>query len=328
MVFVRARHGLAGLAILVNATGAAAQTALPVLTTETVSTFLGINLPLRPGERVVPIGDGDCSVVVFAPDPTDLDYQTNYWKARNWSGACRFGLAHGEGGVGEQNSDWMDEAHFIYGTSFELPRRDHDPADFGQSGSNQSFGAFYRGTELASLKTEYFYYATGWSLENITSFSQIAESGLHLEMRLAHFFMDGSGRHRANETWLMNLGKLCGRTLPATMLGVSKAMATLCADKSGNRIAIVRREGFASAPADEMVVSLVAPCKQYLDGKQGCRYQFEKAVGTLAADFNAALAGDRAARTAMAQEIMDRYAPLEKAFAERLATMNRQQGGQ
>ncbi|MFN7165043.1 MAG: hypothetical protein ACK4P2_09525, partial [Hyphomonas sp.] len=58
----------------------------------TTASYLGIELPLRPGERVVPTASSDCSVVVFAPHEERYERFAAYWRTAEWQGYCRFGL--------------------------------------------------------------------------------------------------------------------------------------------------------------------------------------------------------------------------------------------
>src|SRR3990167_2667398 len=77
---------------------------------EAAPNYLGLELPLRPGERVVPTAGEDCSVVVFAPNEERYERFASYWRTAEWNGYCRFGLAHGKGSIAGVDGRWGVQA--------------------------------------------------------------------------------------------------------------------------------------------------------------------------------------------------------------------------
>jgi hypothetical protein len=105
------------LAAFVASVDATAETA--ALSVEPAPNYLGIELPLRPGERIIPTASGDCSVVVFAPHEERYERFAAYWRTAQWNGYCRFGLAHGAGTITGVEGNWSVETSMVYGRSEE-----------------------------------------------------------------------------------------------------------------------------------------------------------------------------------------------------------------
>jgi len=62
-----------------------------------VITLRASDLPLRPGERLLPMADGACWVFVFALHEARYQPFADNWSRAQWIGDCRFGLTQGDG---------------------------------------------------------------------------------------------------------------------------------------------------------------------------------------------------------------------------------------
>lgn len=85
---------------------------------------VGLPIPLRRGERIEYFKDG-CGAIVSALSPA---YELSVIRQKNWFGACRFGLAHGPGVIGDK----------YYWTDANLPIKFH----YGYMQSNNWTGRF------------------------------------------------------------------------------------------------------------------------------------------------------------------------------------------
>ena len=308
---------LAGL-IMWSAAGALPASAQVPLTTEKVPTLAGMDLPLRPGERIIPTASEDCSVIAFAPDKTRHDRFANFWKKRTWVGACRFGLAHGAGFAVAVSDSSALEMTMVYGLEIvkqatweDIPYRD-EPGTYRRKTSNFLVGAAFSDLSAVRYRLKAFD-----SYEPVRTIAQAAADWMTDSYLQVQTF-DAAGNERVLHLLQADVAGQCdsvGERYKAFASEVKKACRTKPADKQ----LLIRTEGPSSVPPDNHQVVWAKACPVAKgDSWAECNELLREALGSDWAGFEAAIAGDGAARAAAKAEIFARFAPLERALEAKL----------
>ncbi|MBA4337954.1 MAG: hypothetical protein C0421_03820 [Hyphomonas sp.] len=277
---------------------------------EKVPTFLGIDLPLRPGERLVPIGNEGCSFVVFAPKPEQFEESRKVWEKYKWLGACRFGLAHGQGMIQSESSNTPTEALALYGTLIS-------PAVTLTNGDRLDY--FFSGTAFNDLSSKslraYGYDGRDDDPSRLATFEEIWIWQGFLDFSA----YDASGNIRKITITSPDLYYLCDAELPAEYKAFDGEIKKTCRRKKAGKHMLVRREGSASVSFYNHPVVWMKTCPLFENTNENeCDRVLREAIGKDYAAFAAIEAGSPAARAAAISEVFARYASLEQAVEARL----------
>lgn len=276
---------------------------------EKVPTFLGIDLPLRPGERLLPLGNSGCSMVVFAPKPAHYEAQSRQYKQWEWSGACRFGLIHGNGDFSLPDvSGSAYEISAIYGTPFFPTRYQH---------ATSAYHWAYSGTAFSELSTKRMNFSGSGDLENLDRFEKTSGNvfGIFLDA------FDTAGTARTVSISSAEVSYVCANDNEDIYKPFAKEVKKVCSRNQAGQFVVYRREGSAVLSYENPIVWLKA-CPLNKGTRQAdCPALMRDAIGKHDAELETILAGSPAARPVMIQEILNRYAPLEAAVEARLKEM-------
>lgn len=319
------RYLSATLAACVARLAAGADMVPPELTDPPVLTPPAADLPLRPGERLVPTADGACSVIAFAPHEERFERIAAYWSRALWIGDCRFGLAHGDGKIASVAGNWTVDASMLYGT--EIGRSEVAIIPAGQA---DGFAA--------SVPADTLNYFTGTAFSDTGS----VRYAIHLERQpqgelelgdlgsdwygsdyLERYAFDKSGRETAMSVSVWNVDTYCGLGLPDEFKRFEKEVKKAC-KKTADKLVLIRREGFAADHWSERPITWLKSCPVNKGSRlNDCGQIVEDALGKEFAQLETLLTeGDSAARQAAEQEIIDRYASLEAALGEELLSVS------
>lgn len=283
-------------------------------------------LPLRPGELLLPTADGACSVVVFAPHEERYNRLAAYWRDANWTGACRFGLAHGEGAIAAVDGSWRTETAMLYGT--EINPAEITKFDAGQDGavSWTSISGklnFFSGPAFNDLKAARYIIRLERKPARDLELGDLVSDWYGSDYLERHTF-DEDGREKIMSVSAWNIDTYCGLGFPDEFKPFEKEMKKAC-KKTGEKLVLLRREGAAADLWLDRPITWLKSCpinkaRQVSD----CGPLVRSALSKEAAELEAFLTdGDAAARSAAEQEIIARYRPLEDAFeASMLVNVN------
>lgn len=271
---------------------------------EKVPTFLGIDLPLRPGERLLPLGNSGCSMVIFEPRPEQFEAYRKLWGENEWLGACRFGLIHGNGQLSRPRLNYRQEIWAIYGTQF-LPAR-YETA----YGSVQTA---YSGSAFSALSTKQLSFVGSGDLESLARFEET--SGNTFSIGLQSFDAAGNALNVV----------VAGRNDPYACVAANKdaykpfqkEIKKVCSRNEAAQFFVSLSESVSGMMGGKYVWLKACPLKKGT-GEVDCPALMREAIGKHYGEFETILAGSPAARPVMIQEILDRYAPLEAAVEARL----------
>lgn len=284
-----------------------------------------VDLPLRPGERLVPTADGACSVVVFAPHEERYERLAAYWSKARWVGECRFGLAHGDGQIAGVAGNWTVDAAMLYGT--ETGRSEVAVMPVGE------VGGFAWSPAAETLN-----YFTGAAFSDTGS----VRYAIHLEREpsgelelgdlgsdwygsdyLERYAFDKTGRETAMSVSVWNVDTYCGLGLPDEFKRFEKEVKKAC-KKTADKLVLIRREGFVADLWSERPITWLKSCPVNKGSRlNDCGQIVADALGKEAGPLETLLTeGDSAARLAAEQEIMHRFAPLEAALGEELLSVS------
>ncbi|WCL53369.1 hypothetical protein [Gimibacter soli] len=290
-----------------------------LLPPEKVTTFLGIDLPLQPGERLVPTADGDCSVVVFAPTPDRYERHRAYWEAHNWLGACRFGLAHGPGYASRKTDEATRGYTMLYGISIATPL-ESETRNWPSGGTYiMQTEAYYSSPALHDLSEARYYIIHGQYSDLPTKDFKKFETSWSDVGTFQKISYDGQGNEFLVTIQSMNVADQCETHRGAKNL-YSTEVRKACKAKSAGKYILVRREGYRTSPtASHQIITVKAcPYKTKGDYYQDCGLVLRDVLGTEAAQVESAVSTDNAHRAAAAQAVLARYAPLEQALENRI----------
>ncbi|MBK8199849.1 MAG: hypothetical protein IPK75_15980 [Acidobacteria bacterium] len=322
MMFSRLRPALSALCatLAVLAPGFAASADAPPLDSGTgpAPVFDATNLPLRPGERLLATADGDCSVIVFAPHDGRYQRFANYWQKARWIGPCRFGLAHGDGTIAGVDGDWSVETSMLYG--IEINPAEITNSVVGQDGalswtsSNGNLN-FFSGTAFSDLATKRYVIRVEKEPAHELELGDLVATWYGTDYLERHTF-DADGRERTMSVSAWNIDTYCGFGLPDEFKPVEKEVKKIC-KKNGDKHVLLRRDGLEADPWEDRPITWVKACA-YNKARRtyDCGKLVKEALGKDVGELETFLTdGDAAARKVAMQEIIDRYAPLEAAFA-------------
>lgn len=283
--------------------------------------YLGIELPLRPGERVLPTAGGDCSVVVFAPHEERYARFAAYWRTAQWNGYCRFGLAHGAGTITGTEGNWSVETSMVYG--LEVNPADSITAEVGQDGAiswDPSIDSltFFSGPAFSDLAAKRYVIRLEKEPSADLELGDMV-SGWYGQDYLEKHTFDENGREKTISVSVWNVDTYCGLGLPAEFKPFEKEVKKAC-KKSADQLVLLRREGFEADPWSERPITWLKSCPvNKARNTNDCGKLVKEALGKEVAELDAFLTeGDAAARAAARQEIIDRYSALEASIEEPL----------
>lgn len=291
--------------------------------------YLGIELPLRPGERVVPTA-GDCSVVVFAPHDELYERYAAFWEKAVWNGYCRFGLAHGRGTITGTEGNWSLQTAMVYG--LEVNPADATTSEVSQDGvitwhSPSETLNFFSGTAFSDPSSKRYVIRLEKDPAGELELGDFASGWYGTDYFERHTFGD-DGRERTMSVSSWNVDTYCGLGLPPEFKPFEKEVKKAC-KKSGEKLVLFRRDGFGADPWASRPITWLKSCPyNKTRGTNDCGQLVKEALGKDAAEVEALLAdGDAAARSAAEQEIIARYAPLEAMVEEPLLVEEFEQSG-
>lgn len=274
---------------------------------EKVPTFLGVDLPLRPGERLLPLGKGGCSLVVFAPKPEHYEAHRKLWSPWEWTGACRFGLIHGSGQFYFPNSGGARvEIWAIYGTQYY-------PAPYQDTFGNRHHWS-YSGAAFSDQNTKKMYLSGAGDSENLDRFEK--NPGNVFGVGLDTFDMVGNAKTVFIQS--NDVSYVCETNNEDVYKPFSREVKSACSKKKAGQFVVLRKEGLSIFGFSNPIVWLKACPLKRDTGQADCRALMRNAIGKHYAELETIIAGSPAARPAMTQEIFNRYAPLEAAVEARL----------
>ncbi|MFN7180974.1 hypothetical protein [Hyphomonas sp.] len=299
--------------------GAGMAAAQAQLTTEKVPTFLGMDLPLLPGERVIPTADPQCSVVAFAPGETRYNRFVSFWQNRTWTGACRFGLAHGKGyAVGVSDNSSL-ELNMLYGLEIAPPESFQTKYWSDGTAYRDKTHNHLAGTVFSDLGAVRYRWQSSEGSSRASTLADISGWWL-LSSYLQKQSFDAAGNERVMTIVEVNVAAQCGN-VQEPFKAFASEVKKACGVKIPEKHILVRREGLSSEPTDSHKIVWAKACKVPKNYSWAeCAEHLPAAIGNDIAELNAILAGDAAARAAAEQEIMARYAPLEQAVEARVNT--------
>lgn len=326
MILSRARETLRTLSVLFSAlllgAAAAAQADEAVAEPETAApNYLGLELPLRPGERVLPTADGSCSVVVYAPHEELYTRLAAFWSKANWNGYCRFGLAHGKGTISGTEGDWSIDTAMVYG--LEVNPAEVTTTEVGKDGalswiSPSDMLHYFSGSAYSDPDAKRYVIRLGNNADDVLELDDLATDWYGTDYLERHTFND-EGREWVMSVSAWNVDTYCGLGLPAEFKPFEKEVRKACKSK-GKPLVLFRREGLGADPWTSRKIAWLKSCPyNKMLRVTDCGKIVMEAVGDDAKELEAMLVnGDEAARTAAKQEILDRYAPLEAVVEEPL----------
>jgi hypothetical protein len=289
------------------------------LSAEPAPSYLGEVLPLRPGERLVPTADGDCSVIVFAPHEGRYERFAAYWSKARWIGQCRFGLAHGDGAIAGVEGDWSVDTSMLYG--IEINPAEVTTSEVGQDGalswtSTTGNLNFFSGTAFSDLSTKRYVIRVEKEPSGDLELGDLVSTWYGTDYLEKHTF-DSDGRERTMSISTWNIDTYCGFGLPDEFKPVEKEVKKIC-KKNGDKHVLLRREGFEADPWEDRPITWLKACSYSKTRRTyDCGPLVRTALGKDAAELETFLTdGDAAARSAARQEIIDRYAELESVIEE------------
>lgn len=296
-----------------------AQPALPVAK---VPTFLGIDLPLRPGERLAPIGKGDCSAVIFAPHDTRFEWHSAFWANVEWVGACRFGLAHGNGSLVLSDGRVVGK-QMLYGLESFPAREVATTRQFYGDGSSGDLTlqtrTFYEGPSFSSLNRVQLEIVGYDFIDKVASLADV-ESMWMWKAHIQKYYFAPDGRELLISVAERNAP--CEGDVPAAYKPFLSAVRDVCGRKKSQRL-LVLFEGYSDEPiAQHKIVNAVGCPVEKSSGFVECDKVLRKLIGKLSSDFEGIIAGGAASRAAATREVFERFAPLEKALEARLQSGN------
>lgn len=317
--FRQAQKAIISAAVCVIAGAlAGAETSPPDIPAEKAPSFLGIELPLRPGERLVPTAEGDCSVVIFAPHEERYERLAGYWNRAQWIGPCRFGLAHGEGLIVGTDGYFTISATMLYGlevTAPEITRSGVFESD--EISWDTSFGTlnFHTGKAFSDVSAARYVVHYENQADGPLEFDDHVSvwSGTNY---LEKYTFDGEGREWSMSVSTWNVDTYCGLGLPPEFKPFEKEVKKACKKNSPQKLVMLRREGHLEEPWASRPVTWLKSCAVNRNTRANeCGKLVSEALGKEAKEFETLLTkGDAAARTEAEQEIIARYAPLEQAL--------------
>lgn len=305
---------------------AAAQTAtLPPA--EKVTTFLGIDLPLLPGERLTPIGSGDCSAIIFAPREEKYQHHKAFWDKVEWFGPCRFGLAHGAGALRLADGRVIDR-QMLYGLEW-LPvqeRSEHSYSDgsgkYGRETTTLYLGNVF--SDLTAAKVSIFSYDD--STPGVTMANLELYWGWDSNVRI--FRNDSTGQHIQTSISEVNPDAYCANSSSPAYKAFAGEIRKACGKKTYRKL-LERREGNSGAPWAQHKITAMYDCPLDKTTKwEKCSMVLRKALGNDVAFIERVIAGDAASRQAATQEVFNRFAPLEAAVEARARLARASDGAQ
>ncbi len=300
---------------------ASAETVPLEVTSEPTPNYLGLELPLRPGERVVPTASGDCAVIVFAPHEERYARFAAYWRTAEWNGYCRFGLAHGKGTITGVNGNWSVETAMLYG--LEVNPAETITTEVGQDGLiswDPSIDTlhFFSGEAFSDLRSKRYVIRLEREPAGDLEVGDLVSAWYGTDYLEQHTF-DSGGREWTMSVSAWNVDTYCGLGLPPEFKPYEREVKKAC-KKNADKLVIFRREGFEADPWAERPITWLKSCPVIkARGTNDCGKLVKDALGKQAAEVDKfLLEGDTAARSAARQEIIDRYAPLEDVIEEPL----------
>ena len=273
---------------------------------EKVPTFLGIDLPLRPGERLVPLGNSDCSMVVFAPKPEHYEAQRKLYEKWEWSGACRFGLIHGTGQItfsSFQGNELNTSA--IYGMRYY-------PTLY--QNAYGSYHSAYSGEAFSDLSSKQSDLSGSGDFDSLDSFEKT--SGNRFGIGLKAF--DTAGNARTVSVVSEDVSHACATDNQEIYKPFAKEVKKVCSRNQAGQFVVLRREGTAVLSYENPIVWLKACPLKKGAGEADCPALMREAIGKDDAEIEAIIQGSPAARPRMIDEVLNRYAPLEAAVEAKL----------
>ena len=283
--------------------------------------YLGIELPLRPGERVVPTAGGDCSVIVFAPHEERYERFAAYWRTAQWNGYCRFGLAHGAGTITGLEGNRSVETSMVYG--LEVNPAESITTETGQDGTiswDPSLDTlnFFSGPAFSDLKSKRYVIRLEKEPPGDLELGDMVSDWYGQDYFEKHTF-DENRREKTISVSVWNVETYCGLGLPDEYRSFEKEVKKSC-KKTADKLVLLRREGFEADPWSDRPITWLKSCPvNKARNLNDCGKLVKEALGKEAEELDRFLAeGDAAARAAARQEIIDRYAPLEAAIEEPL----------
>jgi hypothetical protein len=279
---------------------------LTLLPTEKVPTFLGIDLPLHPGEQLVPIGNSGCSAVEVADGPEDYRDLAGNRKGLEWIGGCRFGLMHGEGFTylpGVNSSELKAQA--IYGIYFH--------PTLVSAANGYQYYTFYAGSSLSgpNARKLTLTLTTPVDAQPFESLEDVLARMIYL--RLDEY--DEQGRMRNFEIRVESISSYCEADAFAHYGAFAPEARKAC--KNYPNTIVFQREGSSALYYKNALVGLKACPKSRKSRAVDCEDLIREAIGKDISAFNEIIAGDKVARQFLRREVFDRYAPLEAAVEAR-----------
>lgn len=309
------------LAALFAGLAAQAQTDDAAPPPEPAPNYLGIDLPLLPGERVLPTASGDCAVVVYAPHEELYTRFAAFWSKADWEGYCRFGLAHGKGSISGTEGSWSIQTEMVYG--LEVNPAEVTTTNVGEDGvvtwdSPTDTLHFFAGAAFSDPAAKRYVIKLEKDRTGELELDDLSADWYgtdYLERRT--FGSDGRERTMSVSAW--NVDTYCGFGLPDEFKAFAKEVKKAC-KKSVDNLVLFRREGLGADPWANRPITWLKSCPaNKVLGASDCGKLVMEALGKDGAELETLLTkGDEAARLAARQEIIDRYAPLEAMVEEPL----------
>lgn len=278
---------------------------------EKVPTFLGIDLPLHPGEQLVPWGDSGCSFAEFVPGTESIQLWRSLKEAQ-WAGACRFGLAHGPGYLSSEKTVPMGESNVLYGVG--VPRS----VSIGLNG--RVYRTFWSGNAFNGLDTKQLnFQSDDPSMKGEINKLDDLENAWEKDSLLSYAHVDITGNRTGSYITSLSAEYRCN-TEPS---GDYKVFAQQIKRDCGKRT----KPQFSVERKDNGVVTWIKLCPGLKpSGHLDCGRFLHEAFGEEAPEIDSLIAGSEEAIKAAIKERIDRYAPLEAAVEAR-ATMAAQAKG-
>ncbi|MFN4224769.1 MAG: hypothetical protein ACK4HR_00515 [Hyphomonas sp.] len=279
--------------------------------------ILGIDLPLRAGERLAPTADGACSVVVFAPHEERYERLAGYWSQARWIGDCRFGLAHGDGLIVGAGGHVSLPATMLYGVEVTAP-------ELARSGILQAGEVSWDG----SLPVLSFHSGPAFSdlsaSRYVVRYGNAPDGQAETEGDVSYWYgstyvekhtFDADGREWVMSLSIWNVDTYCGLGIPPEFKPHEREVRKACKKNTPDKLVLFRREGHLAEPWASRPITWLKSCAVNRSTRTNeCGKLVREALGKEAAEFETLLTrGDAAARSAAEQEIIDRFAPLERA---------------